>query len=162
LPVARIGVLSGVTEAGGPPVVSSKWFTSAGGQGFESATVLTGSVSTEESDLSAFSTPHAASCLQGWFASLDAAGDQIIGVPAVQPLHVAVAAGEHGVGFHVSVSTRSEGTQTTLDEDFIILGGGRVEVALVGEAVGSKVDSSVVSSELGGLEHRLQGVAATS
>ena len=94
----------------------------------------TKSVTTQESDVEALTGNGPANCLQGWFASLDRSGDQILGVPTVATASVAVLPGERAVGFRAVVETRIENAEVLVNEELVVLGAGRVEVGLVIEA----------------------------
>jgi hypothetical protein len=143
-------------------VESSEWFTSSSGAlGFESYVVLTQTVGTQVSDIGPLMGSRAASCLQGWFASLDRSGDQIVGVPTVATVPVAVVSGEQAAGFRASVETRINNAEVQVNEELVVIGAGRVEVGLVSEATGAQVTPSVESSQLKGLERRLRSVTAS-
>jgi hypothetical protein len=163
LPPADLGALIGTSQPGGPPVYSSGWIAAPGTTraGFESAVVLTPTAATQESDLAALDSTGTARCLQGWFASLDTAGDAIFGVPTVAPWSVSPVAGERAAGFAVSVTTRSGGPMVNVYEDLVFLGAGRVEIGLVGESIGNPVSGSLEAFELSGLESRLRTVASS-
>ena len=163
LPVAHLGILSGTTEPGGPHVEPSGWFTSQDGSaGIESYVVVANSAATQQSDVAAIMANGTQSCLQGWFASLDQAGDQIVGVPTVVRVPVAALAGERASGFSATVVTRVDGTKVQVNEELVVLGAGRVEVGLVSESTAAPPPAqSVESSELSGLEHRLKAVTTS-
>jgi hypothetical protein len=162
MPGTQAGIVSGVTEHGGPQVASSGWFASpSGDSAFESHVDLTRAASTEESDIAALKGNRAASCLQGWFASLDQSGDQIVGVPSVSAVPVPVVAGERAVSFSAVVVTRLRGAEVQVNEQIVFLGAGTVEVALISESTGTQIAPSVESSLLNGLEHRLISVTAS-
>ena len=158
LPVSHVGIVSGTTEPGGPQVASSGWFASPIGSAsaFESYVVLTRAVTTEQSDVAALTARPGSSCMQGWFASLDQSGDQIVGVPIVSAVPIAVMSGERAVGFSAAVVTRINGAEVQVNEELVVLGAGRVEVGLVSESKAALMPSSVESSQLNGLEHRLK------
>jgi hypothetical protein len=160
LPVSHIGVLVGAGQPGGPAVYSSGWIThSSPDTGFESSVELNRSVVTQQSDIATFDGSGAASCLQGWFASLDVSHDAIVGVPSVKPLDVSAVAGESAAGFSVSVSARSGGTLENVDEQLIVLGAGKVEVGLASESIGAFVSPALEAIEVTGLESRMRSVA---
>jgi hypothetical protein len=164
LPRAHLGVVTDSTSSGGPRVYTSGWITSpvSGQAGFESAVVLNQTVATEESDVATLDAGGAASCFQGWFASLDVSGDAIVGAPTVTSMNVAALPGESVAGFRVSVVTRPPGKpEENINEDLVVIGAGRVEVGLVSESVGSPVSASVEVTELRGLESRLRVVATS-
>jgi hypothetical protein len=162
LPVSDIGALVGTSQPGGPTVYPSGWITQASpNAGFESSVELNRSSSTEQSDVAALGGSGAASCLQGWFASLDVSDDAIVGVPTVKAIDVSRGAGESAAGFSVSVSARSGGTLKEVDEQLVVLGAGRVEVGLVSESTGVPVSPTLEAAELTGLEGRLRTVAAS-
>jgi hypothetical protein len=142
-------------------VYSSGWIASpvAGQAGFESAVVLNQTVATQESDVATLDAGGAASCFQGWFASLDVSGDAIVGVPTVASMTVSALPGESVAGFRVSVVTRPPGKpQQNVNEELVVMGAGRVEVGLVSESVGTPVSASLEVTELRGLESRLRVV----
>jgi hypothetical protein len=162
LPVSRLGILSGNTQPGGPQVASSGWFTSPSGvSAFESYVLMTPAVSTEESDLAVLSGNRTDSCLQGWFASLDQSGDQIVGVPTVSAVAIPAVTGERAVGFRADVVTLIKSADVQVNEELVILGVGRIEVGLVSESTGSDLAPSVESSQLNGLEHRLRSIPSS-
>jgi hypothetical protein len=158
---ADVGILTGTPQSSAQPEVSSGWVNSSQGssEGFESAVALLATVPDEVSALSKLTSVSAASCLQGWFASLDVAQDQIVDAPQLTAIHVTAVAGERCVGFRLKIVTRSGNTQASVQEDLIVLGAGRVEVVLLGEAVGAQINSATESSVLSGVEQRLQIVA---
>jgi hypothetical protein len=161
IPATHAGIVSGITEKGDLQVASSGWFASpSGDSAFESHVDLTRAASTEESDIAALKGSRAASCLQGWFASLDQSGDQIVGVPSVSAVPVSVVPGERAVSFSVVVVTRLRGADVQVNEQIVFLGDGSVEVALVSESTGPQIAPPVESSVLNGLEHRLISVTA--
>jgi hypothetical protein len=165
-PATEIGIVTGTDAASGPDVLGSSWATdsahgSAGPAGFESVVVLTGSSSVASSDLDDLGTSKATSCLQGWFASLDETGDQIVGVPSISRFYPAVARGEVTAGFHISIVTGSSRSPRPVNEDLVVISAGRVEVALFGEALSGKVSASVEASLISGISNRLAAEAAT-
>ncbi len=142
--------------------LSSGWFTSPSrASAFESYVLLTQAVTTEESDLAVLSRNRTDSCLQGWFASLDQSGDQIVGVPTVSSVAMPTVAGERAVGFRADVVTRINGADVQVNMELVVLGAGRIEVGLVSESTGSQLAPSADSSELNGLEHRLRSVPSS-
>ncbi len=162
LPLSHLGIVTGVTEQGGPQVETSPWFTSpSGATGFESYVVLTQQATTRASDMGPLMGIRAASCLQGWFASLDQSGDQIIGVPTVSTLPVAALSGEQVVGFRAALTTRIKNAEVQVNEELVFLGAGRVEVGLTSVATGVQVAVSIESSQLKGLERRLKSVTGS-
>lgn len=162
LPVSHIGALVGIRQPDGPRVYTSGWISDGSGNaGFESMVELNRAVATQQSDMAALDLPGAASCLQGWFGSLDVSDDAIVGVPSVKALTISVGPGERAAGFGVSVSTRTGSTQENVHEEVVILGGGRVEVGLVSESIGGILSPSFESSELTGIESRLRTVAGS-
>lgn len=141
---------------------TSPWFTSpSGATGFESYVVLTQQATTRASDMGPLMGIRAASCLQGWFASLDQSGDQIIGVPTVSTLPVAALSGEQVVGFRAALTTRIKNAEVQVNEELVFLGAGRVEVGLTSVATGVQVAVSIESSQLKGLERRLKSVTGS-
>jgi hypothetical protein len=162
MPTSHLGIVTGTPEPSGPLVETSGWFASpSGGSAFESYVGLTQTVPTEESDVSALAGSRTDSCLQGWFASLDQSGDQIIGVPSVSTVAVSVVTGERAVGFRAAVVTRIKGAEIQVNEELVVLGTGRVEVGLVSESAGTPVAPSVETAQLNGLEHRLRSVTTS-
>jgi hypothetical protein len=161
MPTSDIGIVTGTTQPQGPPLVPSLWMTSGSTAGFFSQVALNQSASTVQSDMTALDKRDAASCLRGWFASLDLSGDRIVGVPTVVGFTPAVVAGERVSAFGVSVTESSGGATESVDEDLVILGAGRIEVAVVGEAVGESVDAPVEASLLSGVENRLLAEASS-
>jgi hypothetical protein len=169
IPVDDVGIVTGTTTASGPSVLSSNWVTdepqvstgSPGFTGFESAVVLTSSESVARSDVDALDDPKAPSCLQGWFASLDESGDQIIGVPLTSRFSPSVGQAEVAAGFHISIVTGSTASPQHVDEDLLVVSAGRVEVALLGEALNEKVTSPVEASLVSGISNRLAAEAAS-
>ncbi len=162
LPVSHAGIATGATQPGGPRVDSSGWFVSpSGASAFESYVVLTNAPATEESDVAALTGNRAGSCMRGWFASPDQSGDQNVGVPTVSSVAVQAISGERAVGFRAAAVTRIKGAEVQVNEELVVLGAGRVEVALVGESIGEQVMSTVESSQVHGLEHRLGSVTSS-
>jgi hypothetical protein len=168
IPPEDLGIVTGTTAPSGQTVVSSRWATDAprvstastGFTGFESAVVLMSSESIARSDVDALDGSKAPSCLQGWFASLDESGDQIVGVPLISRFSPSVGSGEIGAGFHVSIVTGSTASPRPVDEDLVIVSAGRIEVALVGQALNGKVSSAVEASLISGISNRLAAEAA--
>jgi hypothetical protein len=160
--VAQLGIVTGTTEPGGPKVESSGWFTSQNGSaGVDSYVVVAPSVTTQQSDVAAIMANRTQSCLQGWFASLDQSGDQILGVPTVAAVPVAALSGERAAGFSATVVTQVRGAKVQVNEELVVLGAGRVEVGLVSESTAAQLTPSIESSELSGLEHRLKAVTTS-
>ncbi|MFZ0666999.1 MAG: hypothetical protein WAM97_14700 [Acidimicrobiales bacterium] len=158
-----LGLILGIQQPTGPPLLSSGWFdsTAPAQTGFETSVVMTGDAGRQVSDISAFGSSDAASCLQGWFASLDVAHDPIINAPTMSSLPLDLPSGEHGSGFESSVTTRIGSTQKTVDEELFVLGDGRIESALVCESVGAPVNASSVSTQLHDLESRLTSAVSS-
>jgi hypothetical protein len=169
IPTEDVGIVTGATTPSGQSVVSSSWATNAprvstgstGFTGFESAVVLASSESIARSDVDALDGSKAPSCLQGWFASLDQSGDQIVGVPLISRFSPSVGAGETSAGFHISIVIGSIASPRPVDEDLLIVSAGRIEVALVGQALNGKVSSSVEASLMSGISNRLAAEAAS-
>lgn len=163
MPYADVGIVTAMTSPSGPSVVQSAWVTAPGriSNGFESAVVLTPSLSVAQSDLLALQGSKASACLQGWFASLDVSGDQIVGVPSVTRFSPSVGTGETAVGFHASIVTGPTASPRHISEDLVVLSDGRAEVVLFGQAVGSHVNSQIEASLIGGISNRLSAEAAT-
>ena len=163
IPVSQLAILTGDDEPGGPLAEDSGWITTPSGQaaGFESVVEVTSSVGAQVSDLRAFAAAAAAKCLQGWFASLDADHDLIVGAPTVQTLRIAFPSGERSAGFSVSIVTELDGRPTNVNEEIVVLGAGRIEADMLSEALGDPVPASIESEELSSLGRRLLQAASS-
>ena len=162
LPVSHVGMLTANAEPGGPAIADSGWFDSPDGvAALESFVVLTQSVSTQVSDLAALMQDRAGSCIEGWFASIDQSGDQIVGVPKASEAPVAVVPGERAAAFQIAVVTRTTDSHLDVNEEIVVVGAGRVEVGLLTESVGAEPAASIEATELQGLERRLRSIAAS-
>jgi hypothetical protein len=162
IPLGHIGIITGSVEPGGPSVVDSSWVDSSAkpAEGFESDVALAPDTSTELGDLQALSSAGAASCFQGWFATLDSKGDQITKPPTVTDVSVPRLTGENGAGFAISLSVETQNKEKAVTEELVFLGAGRVEVGLMAQSIGGPVRSSLESAALSALEHRLQSAAS--
>jgi hypothetical protein len=166
IPTADVGIVTGTNAPSGPSVISSAWATNAvhgstGLTGFESAVVLTGSELVARSDLGGLDTSRSTPCLQGWFASLDQSGDQIVGVPSISRFSPTVGAGELTAGFHISIVTGSTSAPRPVNEDILVISAGRIEVALFGQTLSGRVSSSIEASLISGISNRLAAEAAS-
>jgi hypothetical protein len=162
LPLGHIGIITGLSEPAGNKVLSSSWVDSSARptEGLESDVSLTPSTSTELEDLQALSSSSAPSCFQGWFASLDETGDQIVKAPTVTEMAVPPVAGERGAALALSLVVKSDGARKSVNEEIAFLGAGRVEVGLITQSIGGLIPASLESGALSGLQQRLQAAAS--
>jgi hypothetical protein len=155
--------MTGSSEPGGPKVVPSPIFVTNSGlhPSAISVTSLVSSAAVERSDLASLLGTGTAHCLDGYYAS-SFASEHVLSPPIVNRFSVPQHAGEEVVGLDVHIDTSTNGRATVYDYDVIIIGAGRVEIALGAQQDDEPFPSAALSRMLNAMEARAAAVAGAN
>lgn len=131
LPLSHIGIITGSAEPSGPQVWPSDIFVMNSGM-HPSAISVTSLVKTpaaEQGDLARLLEPGTSHCLDNYYAS-NFVGEHITSAPVVNRFNVPQHAGEQVIGLDVHIGITQSGRASVYDYDVVIIGAGRLEIAL--------------------------------
>ncbi|MFZ0667000.1 MAG: hypothetical protein WAM97_14705 [Acidimicrobiales bacterium] len=163
LPLSHLGIITGATEPGGTQVWPSQSFNMNAGlkPSAISVTSLESSVGIEQADLSAFVAPGVARCLDDYYAS-NFAADHITSAPIVNRFAVPQHAGEEVIGLDVHIGISPGGRPQVYDYDVVIIGSGRLEIALGAQQNNEPFPIATLDQSLQGIESRAAEASAGS
>ncbi|MGO9340951.1 MAG: hypothetical protein ACLP6E_00320 [Acidimicrobiales bacterium] len=131
LPLSHVGVLTGGAQPGGPQVIPSPIFVLNSGlhPSAISVTSIVADAAVERSDLGALLRPGIAHCLDNYYDS-SFSSEHISTPPTVNRFTVPAYQGEQVIGLDVHIGITSNGRQAVYDYDVVVIGAGRIEIAL--------------------------------
>jgi hypothetical protein len=160
LPVSHIGMLTGGTQPGGPKVLPSPIYVL--NSGFHpsaiSVTSLVANAGVERSDLSALLRPGIAHCLDSYYDS-SFSSEHISTAPKVNRFSIPGYPGEQVIALDVHIGITSNGHPAVYDYDVVVIGAGRVEIALGGQQNDEPFPNATLDHVVESMEARAARVA---
>ena len=155
LPLSRIGIITGSAEPKGPQVWPSDIFVMNSGlhPSAISVTSLVGAATTEQSDLAHLLEPGTSHCLDNYYAS-NFVGEHVTSAPVVNRFNVPQHAGEEVIGLDVHIGITQSGRPSVYDYDVVIIGAGRLEIALGAQQDNEPFPASTLDPALQTIETR--------
>jgi hypothetical protein len=160
LPVSRIGVLTGGTQPGGPKVLPSPIFVLKSGfhPSAISVTSLVANAGVERADLSALLKPGIEHCLDSYYDS-SFSSEHITTAPTVNRFTIPEHAGEQVIALDVHIGITSNGHPAVYDYDVVVIGAGRIEIALGGQQNDEPFPNAALDHVVESMEGRAAAVA---
>jgi hypothetical protein len=160
LPEGHVGIVTGKTEPGGPKVWPSAIFvtTNQFNPSAISVSTLVANVATEQSDLAALLRLGTAHCFDQYYQT-SFASEHIISAPLVSQFRVPQHAGEEVIGLDVHVGISLNGRPAVYDYDLVVIGAGRLEVALGAQEDDEPFPGSVLDPVVQAMEAQAASVA---
>lgn len=155
LPLTHVGIITGNAEPGGPKVLPSGIFVMNSGlqPSAISLTSLVSSAGVEQTDLAKLLQPGTAPCLDKYYAS-SFASEHITSAPLVNRFNVPQHAGEEVIGLDVHVGITQKGRPSVYDYDVVVIGAGRLEIALGAQQDGEPFPNSALDGAVQKMETR--------
>jgi hypothetical protein len=155
LPLSHVGIITGEGEPGGPQVWPSNIYVMNSGLHPSAISVasLVSSATVEQSDLAALLRPGTSHCLDNYYAS-SFASDHITEAPRVNLFDVPGHAGEEVIGLDVHIGITQKGSPPVYDYDVVVIGAGRLEIALGAQQDNEPFPGSVLDQAVQDMEAR--------
>ncbi len=162
LPLSHIGVITGGTEPGGPKVWPSSIFVLNSGLRPSAISVmsLVSNAGVERSDLAALLKPGIAHCLDNFYDA-SYSSEHISIPPTVNRFSVPEHAGEQVIALDVHIGITSNGHQTVYDYDVVLIGAGRLEIALGAQQNNEPFPNATLDRVAESMEARAAAVAGS-
>lgn len=155
IPVSQVGILTGKTEPGGPQIWPSPTYVL--NSGFHpsaiSVAALADSPSAERSTLSSLFGQGTFHCLSEYYAA-SFASEHVTGTPVVSRFSVPQHDGEQIIGLDVHIGTSQDGHRSVYDYDVVVIGAGRLEIALGAQQDFEPFSQTTLARALQGVEAR--------
>ncbi len=160
LPLSHVGVFTGGAQRGGPQVIPSLIYVLKAGlhPTAISVTSLVENAAVEQSDLAAMLKPGIAHCLDNYYGS-SFASEHISIPPVVNRFTVPEHPGEQAIGLDVHIGITSSGRQAVYDYDVVIIGAGRIEIALGAQQNDEPFPNATLDHIVESMEARAAAVA---
>jgi hypothetical protein len=160
MPQSQVGIVTGKTESGGPTVWPSRIFVtnSPFNPSAVSVSTLVQSTAVEQADLAALLKLGSAHCFDVYY-STSFASEHIVSAPLVNQFRVPQHAGEEVIGLDVHIGILLYGRPAVYDYDVVVIGAGRLEVALGAQQDDEPFPESTLNPALEAIEARAASVA---
>jgi hypothetical protein len=160
LPLSHVGVLTGGAQRGGPQVIPSSIFVLNSGlrPTAISVTSVVATAAVEQTDLAALLKPGMAHCLDNYYDS-SFSTEHISIPPVVNRFTVPEHPGEQAIGLDVHIGITSNGRQAVYDYDVVIIGAGRIEIALGAQQNDEPFPNATLDHVVESMEARAAAVA---
>jgi hypothetical protein len=155
LPLTHVGIITGSGEPGGPRVWPSDIYDSNSTLHPSAISVasLVSSATVEQSDLAILLQPGTSYCLDRYYAS-SFASEHVTSAPLVNRFNVVQHAGEEVIGLYVHIGITQNGRPSVYDYDVVVIGAGRLEIALGAQQSGEPFPSSTLDRAVQAIEAR--------
>jgi hypothetical protein len=155
LPLSHVGIITGGAEPGGPKVWPSNIFVMNAGlrPSAISVTSLVSTAAVEEADLAKMLQTGTSHCLDDYYLS-NFVGEHVTSTPLVNRFNVPQHAGEEVVGLDVHIGITQSGRPSVYDYDVVIIGAGRLEIAIGAQQDNEPFPSATLDPALQAIETR--------